>query len=175
MSALIVPYTEVEGDEEILGELRDIFFESSTKKDFKDDAEKEAFYEKYLGYYLRNHPELAWVARGDRVLGYVVAVANSQDDALYKIQPHLKTFEKYFNQFPAHLHINCHLESRGKGVGGQLIQTVVNQLKAMEIHGLHIMTGPDALNKRFYQKLGFDFEVIENFHASPILFMGKSL
>lgn len=175
MSALIVSYAEVTGDEKVLAQVREIFFESSTKKDFKDASEKEAFFEKYLGYYLRNHPELAWVAQEDRVLGYVVAVADSQDDALYKIQPHLKTFEKYFAQYPAHLHINCHVESRGKGVGGQLVKAVEKRLKAMNIQGLHIMTGADALNKKFYQKLGFDFEAIEFFHDSPILFMGKSL
>ncbi len=175
MSALIIPYEQIKNDPLILEQIRAIFFESSTKKEFKDAADREAFYDKYLGFYLNHYPELAWVAADDKVLGYVVAASSSEGDDLMSIQPHLKEFQSYFETYPAHLHINCHHDSRGKGIGGLLVKAVEKSLKARNIKGVHIMTGPDALNKKFYLKLGFDFEVLKDFHASPILFMGKSL
>ena len=170
MSASIVPY-----EEKFLPQIRDIFFESSTKKSFKDEAERDAFFYKYLGFYLKYYPHLAWVALDDRVLGYVVSAPISSSEEIDTIQPHLKTFERYFSQYPGHLHINCHHEARGKGIGGMLVAKVIQEFKTLKIAGIHIITGPDALNKNFYKKLGFDQQAVESFQGSPILFMGKRL
>ena len=175
MSASIIPFTDVENQAEVLSEIREIFFESSSKKTFKDQAEQDAFFDKYLGFYLRTYPEFVWVAVGDKVLGYVVASPDSHGEELMRLQPHMLTFENLFNDFPAHLHINCHVESRGMGVGSQLIQAVVKDLQAQNVTGLHIMTGPDSANRAFYKKLGFDFESELPFGGSSILFMGKRL
>lgn len=170
MSALIVPF-----EDKYLSEMKEIFFESSTKKDFKDDAEKEAFFFKYLGYYLKSFPDLALVAVEDKVLGYVVSAPVSDGSDLFKIQPHLQCFQGEFEKYPAHLHINCHHDSRGKGIGSKLILEMEKRLKALKITGLHIMTGPLSDNRSFYKKLGYTHSIEQNFHGSPILFMGKSL
>lgn len=175
MSANIVPFLAVQNRPEVLAEIREIFFESSTKKSFKDPAEKDAFFEKYLGFYLRSFPELVWIAQGARVLGYVVASPDSHGEELLRLQPHMQTFENLFIDYPAHLHINCHHESRGLGVGSKLIEAVIKALKEQNIVGLHIMTGPDSPNRAFYKKLGFDFESQLPFQGAPILFMGKRL
>lgn len=175
MSATIVSYQSVEKDPAVQKELREIFFESSTKKEFKDEAEKEAFFYKYLGFYLEHYPKLAWVALTDKVLGYVVVSPQSKSEELIKLQPHLKVFDPECEKFPAHLHINCHSDSRGLGVGSRLINEAVEALKNSNIRGLHIMTGLASQNRSFYRKLGFSFEVERNFHGSSILFMGKSL
>jgi ribosomal protein S18 acetylase RimI-like enzyme len=173
MSATIVRFLACEDRKEILKEVREIFFESSGRKDFKDEQEKEDFYHKYLGHYIGLYPELVWIAREEKVLGYVV-VALETPPSMYRIQPHLEVFEAYFEQFPAHLHINCHKDSRGKGIGRSLISEVLKHLKGLNISGLHIMTSPDSPNRAFYQRLGFDFEVTQNFGGTPILFMGKN-
>ncbi len=170
MSALIGPY-----DPSMNEEVREIFFESSTKKSFKDAADKEVFYEKYLGFYLRHYPDLAFVAVDTRVLGYVVVAPESEGEELTALQPHLKTFAAFLRDYPAHLHINCHHESRGLGLGSRLILEVEKKLQSLNIHGLHIMTDSNAANKNFYKKLGFDFQTELNFQSSAILFMGKSL
>ncbi len=175
MSALIVPFIEVQEDKKLLSEVREIFFESSTKKEFKDEKEKELFFEKYLGHYLSHHPELTYLAVDQKVLGYIVAAPNSNGVALQILQPHLCIFKEYFKHYPAHLHINCHHESRGLGIGGLLIEALERKLKSLNIVGVHIMTGTDALNRKFYQKAGFTFEATESFCDSSILFMGKSL
>ena len=170
MSAHLVPF-----EAKYLDEVREIFFESSTKKTFKDENEREIFFYKYLGFYLKHDPELCLVAKEDKVLGYVVATRETFKEELLTIQPHLVAFKKYFADYPAHLHINCHKDARGKGVGSKLIHEIENKLKKRGVSGLHIMTGVDSANQSFYKKLGFDFAVEEDFGGSPILLMGKSL
>lgn len=149
-----------------------IFFEASSKKEFKDQAERAAFNWKYLGFYLAHYPEYAWIAlNGEQVLGYIVGMPFTQDPSLYQIQPHLAPFADYFKTYPAHLHINCHSSTRGLGVGKNLTLKLMEQLKGEGVKGLHIMTGPDSDNRAFYTKLGFNFEQNRN----SILLMGRTL
>lgn len=178
MSAHIVSYLSAGQDKKVNQELREIFFESSTRKNFDDEAQREAFFHKYLGWYLIHYPDYAWIALDKldkKVLGYVVASPETDIPELLNLQPHLRVFEDYFNNFPAHLHINCHTDTRGMGLGRLLVETVIQELLSRKIRGLHIMTGVDARNKSFYARLGFDFESELKFQNSPILFMGKRL
>ncbi len=156
-------------------ELKEIYFESSTRKDFKDEADKEAFFQKYLGFYLTHFPQHVWVAKSDRILGYMVAAPETRNTELYRLQPHLGTFEAYFGEFPAHLHVNFHADARGMGLGSKLFSELASEFKRLKITGVHIMTGPDSRNKSFYLRLGFHFEVTLTFQGHPILLMGKSL
>ena len=159
MSAVVI----VNFAEEFRSQLSEIFFETSTKKEFKDQKEKDVFFEKYVGFYLSHYSEYAWLAvQEGKLLGYVLGMPKTQDPSLYAIQPHLQAFEEHFNAYPAHLHVNCHVDARGKGVGKMLVQKLLGQLKDQNVSGLHIMTGPTSDNKVFYQKLGFDYEVEMN-------------
>ncbi len=160
---------------EDLKELREIYFETSARKEFRDEADKEAFFQKYLGIYLSRFPQYLWVARKERILGYMVASPVTKDSILYGLQPHLETFESFFENYPAHLHVNFHQDARGLGLGGKLFSELEKEFQGMGIRGIHIMTGPDSRNKSFYQRLGFNFEVTLDFKGTPILMMGKSL
>lgn len=151
-----------------------IFFESSDKKEFKDQEERSLFYQKYLGFYLDRYPELALVAKSESVLGYTVGALDSMDLELQRLQPHLNLFQEYFDKFPAHLHINCHAMSRGMGIGSLLIETLEELLIKQGVIGYHIMTAPNAKSRDFYRKLGLNFEVVKEFKGSQILFMGKT-
>jgi hypothetical protein len=169
MSAPIIGY-----EEKFLHEIKDIFFESSSKKIFKDEREKEKFFYKYLGYYIDHFPDWIFLYFDSKVRGYVVASPTDPDAKLLNLQPHLGLFKDHFKSFPAHLHINCHIDSRGQGIGAQLIDWVLNQLKFHGIKGIHVITSPDAISRSFYRKLNFHFEVVEIFHHTPLLFMGKN-
>ncbi len=161
---------------EHLPEVRQIFFETSARKEFKSEDEREQFFGKYVGYYCRHFPEFCLVAVAQsKVLGYLVAAPSTNDQELWGLQPHLAVFQKEFEAYPAHLHINCHHDARGQGVGRLLMDKIEELLRAQSIRGLHIMTSPDSSNKFFYQRLGFDHEVLEAFKGTPILFMGKKL
>jgi ribosomal protein S18 acetylase RimI-like enzyme len=150
-------------------QVREIFFEASTRKGFQNKKEKDAFFWKYVGFYLSHYPEYSWVAlQNGKVLGYVLGMPFTQDPSLYAIQPHLQSFQVHFKSYPAHLHVNCHTDGRGQGVGKKLVLQLLSQLKDQKVPGLHIMTGPTSENKVFYQKLGFDFEM----EINSILMMG---
>jgi ribosomal protein S18 acetylase RimI-like enzyme len=170
MSALITPYSK-----EMLSEVREIFFKTSAIKEFKDHSSKEAFFYKYLGYYLEHYPQLAFVVVDKNVLGYVVAASETLLKDLVLIQPHLEVFSQEIKTYQAHLHINFHLSAQGQGFGRKLIAQVESVLKSHDIKGLHVMTGPDSQNRFFYQKLGFTFEIVKEFQSSRILFMGKTI
>jgi GNAT superfamily N-acetyltransferase len=151
-------------------QVEEIFFDTSTRKEFKNQEERNAFSWKYLHFYLCHFPEYAWVALNKtKVLGYVLGIPFTQDPTLYQLQPHLEIFEDLFDRYPAHLHINCHQDSRGLGIGTLLIGTLIKQLSDQGLSGLHIMTGPISENRHFYQRLGFT----DHFERSGILFMGK--
>lgn len=161
--------------EEDFQELKRIFFESSSRVHFADEKEKDEFFYKYLGYYLDHAPNLVFVAKSEQVLGYVVGLSETSDPELFDIQPHLKVFESFLHDYPAHLHINLGSESRGLGVGSNLLREFENELQQLKIKGLHIMTGPGSRNISFYQRLGFNFGVTLEFQGHPIHFMGKVL
>ena len=159
-----------------LTQVREIFFESSTRKEFKDQNERDSFEWKYLGYYLHKYPSFSLVAEMDgKIMGYVVGASQTLIDELFKLQPHLESFKNYLSQYPAHLLINCHVDSRGKGIGSELMRCAMTEFGASSTIGVHIMTAPDSLNREFYRKLGFDFEALEDFQGSTILMMGKKL
>lgn len=171
MSAIIKPYSK-----EMLTQLREIFFETSTVKDFKDDSSREAFFYKYLGFYLEHYPQFCFVAANDGdVLGYIAGSPESLSPKLLYLQSHLEMFREELLKFPAHLHINFRREAQGMGFGRKLIVHLENELKNNDIKGLHIMTGPEAQNRFFYQKLGFTFQIVKDFQSSGILFMGKTI
>lgn len=158
-----------------LAELREIYFETSARKDFRDESEREKFFQKYLGHYLENYPDYFWVAKTDRILGYMAGAPVTETPGFYALQAHLKTFENFYEKYPAHLHVNFHADARGMGLGSKLFLELEKQFQRMNITGVHIMTGPDSRNKSFYHRLGFNFEVTLDFQGTGILFMGKSL
>ncbi len=161
--------------DEVQQGLRNIFFDTTTKKDFESPKAKEDFFYKYVGFYLTYYSQWCWIAWEGKVLGYVLASPYSDEPELLSEQPHMEVFQEFFKTYPAHLHINCHAEARGKGLGSKLLTEVILAFQKAEIPGLHIMTSPDSQNRSFYQRLGFNFEKILTFKGRPILFMGKKL
>lgn len=156
-------------------EIEEIFFESSARKSFCDEKERARFQWKYLGFYLTHFPEYAWIARSQRVLGYCLGMPTTQSPELYQLQPHLATFESYYSEFPGHLHINCHADARGQGLGSKLVKEFEKGMQERGIKGIHLMTSPESRNRSFYQRLGYTFEIELAYQGSPILLMGKRL
>ena len=90
------------------------------------------------------------------VLGYICASPDTnKDDELFKENPYLSIFQDLYETYPAHLHINCHANARGKGVGEKLLQTLEEKLRHNGLKGLHLITSPQAQNVNFYHKYGF--------------------
>jgi GNAT superfamily N-acetyltransferase len=152
----------------------DIFYESSYKKEFNSEIEKNDFLYKYLGIYKDKYPDLFLVAvKNEEVLGYICGVHDSKlETSLYDLLPHYSLFEDLYAKYPAHLHINLSSKSRGLGVGSILIEAF-EELSSSG--GIHLITGPKARNRSFYLKNNYSFECIREFKGLELLFMGKTL
>lgn len=155
----------------------EIFFQTSSFKEFKSPKEKEQFWFKFLGYYQINHPELfLTILESEKVLGYICGSHDSSSDKdLYNLLSHYSLFEENFVQYPAHLHINMSVDSHGKGLGSKLINEFELLLMNKKVKGVHLITGVDARNVSFYKKNGYIFSDIKKINEHSLLFLGKSL
>lgn len=156
-------------------QLREIFFESSARKEFKDEAEREAFFQKYAGIYISLYSDLIFVANQGKVLGYCLGTSNSLDAVILDLQPHVRIFEDLFAEYPGHFHINCRVDARGCGVGAQLLEHFEKHLRTLQIPGVHLITSPDARNRSFYIRQGYCFEARRAFEGKELLFLGKKI
>lgn len=156
-------------------EVMEIFFEASTKKDFASMEERVRFLVKYLGVYVQSYPELCLIAlKDDSVVGYCCGMPNTPPE-LYEQVPHLEIFEDQFEEYGAHLHINCSAASRGQGIGQKLMAEFESMMKMEGAEGIHIITSPTARNVQFYKKLNYNHEVLREFNKISLLFLGKTL
>lgn len=161
--------------ENIVLQVKFIFYESSSLKEFSSAEKKEAFFKRWCGDYVSIYPEQFFIMREDqKVLGYLSGCCNSSL-ALCRLEvPGIALFRDLFESYPAHFHINFHPDCRGRGLGSQLVESFVKNLKEKKgTIGVHIVTSPGAPNIGFYQRLGFQREEKRHFNQMELLFMGK--
>lgn len=162
---------------ETLASVERIFFESSRRQTFADDAERSAFREQWLGRYLLHDREHAFVARADdgSVAGYLIG--SLDDPAVAPRFADMGFFTELADltaRYPAHLHINLDAAWRSQGIGAQLVEHFA-QHAAQHAPGVHIVTGADARNVGFYRRCGFEPLRELDWKGSALLFMGRSL
>lgn len=161
--------------------LTDIFFEASGIKKFSSNEVKERFYFKYFAYYKKYYLSYFYVLYvSDIAKGYVCGAPSTLDDHFFlQAHPYLKYLTDELIKFPAHLHINVEVSTRGSGAGNKLIHHFIKNLKHnhknFDNSGLHIVTGIQERNQKFYARCGFSFERIVSYQDKAVLFMGKSL
>src|SRR3989338_3524103 len=107
-------------------QIKEIFFLTTAITNFESEDEKEEFFQKYLGTYLKGYP--GFFLKDLEVLGYIVG--DTQSDAWTKVHPYLSIFSDLFSKYPAHLHINLHTKAQGMGGGSQLLKAFEEELKA---------------------------------------------
>jgi len=160
--------------EDILEQIRTIFFLSTSIKEFSTPERKEAFFKKWCGDFIRLYPEQFYLMmEEEKLLGYLSGCLNSSEAKNSLEVPGYSVFEDQFEQYPAHLHINFHPDCRGRGLGSHLVVKFVEDLQSLKIGGVHLVTSPEAKNVSFYKRLGFTHEVTRSFNNSLLLFMGK--
>lgn len=163
-------YSAKELTEFPLEEVTEIFFSAATIKEFKSIEEREKFFYRWCGQYLEEYPDNFLVAmEKEKVLGYSCSHPDSKKALEEFGIPGQSFFTHLFDEYPLHLHINCHEDSRGKGVGRLLI----DRQSQLSDTGIHVITEKEADNCGFYRALGFDREEEADFKGHSLLFMGK--
>lgn len=163
----------------VTAKIREIFFLSADPKNISDDQTKnDAFFAKWTGYYFSYEPQmilLAW--EGDKLLGYMMIGTNSRKALAYydTKNPSYRVFADKFDEFPAHLHMNCHPSARGQGTGTFLVEDACARLSKVGLKGLHLVTSPSQRNVGFYRRNEFATEVQREWKGFPLLFMGRKL
>ncbi|HRJ62606.1 MAG TPA: GNAT family N-acetyltransferase [Azospirillaceae bacterium] len=154
---------------ESLTALERIFFASSLRQRFADDAARAAFFATWTGWYVREAPHdvLLW-RDGDAGswAGYLTGCRDSAGASeLFEKIPLYDRFADLFERFPAHLHVNVDEAFRGRRIGAALVDAFAADCRT----GLHVVTGAAARNRSFYRRCGFAFEV----ERGGLLFMGR--
>lgn len=159
-------------------QLRDIFFLSSSVQSFENVERRERFYNRWLGHYLTHFSDFTWCAQSGpegAVLAYLTVCPNTVDFLRVFDLESLKVFQKFYQDFPAHLHMNTHPTARGQGLGAKLIALAESELALREIPGLHLITGLGERNVAFYERVGFKVYSEQEFSGVCYLLMGKTI
>jgi GNAT superfamily N-acetyltransferase len=173
----ILKLTEMPEIKDFERQLDHIFFSSSATKTFADETVRQAFRERWLGRYLKHDQAWFYVAlAGSKVAGYL---AGSIDDPA---QSERFSDIGYFPQladeterYPAHLHVNVDESLRSGGLGSQLIERFLFDLRHAGVPGVHLVTGRFSRNVAFYERNGFVPVRCLDWGDGEVLMLGRLL
>jgi GNAT superfamily N-acetyltransferase len=140
-----------------LGEIDDIFFESSARRDFCSREEKQSFREMSLGRYIAKHRDSFFVALDNaRCVGYLAGcLENPTKLTHFNDVSYFRYIEDICQDYPAHLHINIAERYRNRGLGATLVKRFADWAKLHSVGGIQIVTSSDSRSIPFYRRLGF--------------------
>jgi GNAT superfamily N-acetyltransferase len=175
-------YLDVPNSAELGDAIDKIFFESSNTKVFASATGRATFRERWLGRYLRDDPQFAYLAltASNGVAGYLVgAIAGPDAATRFDDDGYTAVFREAAKRYPAHLHVNLAPPYRGFGTGGRLIEAFVADAQSAGAPGVHVVTSAASDNVRFYNRNGF-VEVArtrsaENRPNDPLVFLGREI
>lgn len=162
-----------------LPQFKEIFYLTSSRKQFSSSDERDLFWRSWTQYYFDHEPQYIYLAfdESGKVCGYLTGCENSAR-ALDEIKKSISSYECFsdqFGEFPAHLHINCHPNRQGQGWGRRLVEKFVEDLASKNIRGVHLITSPGEENVHFYSRLNFTHQLGRHWNNHPLLFMGRNL
>lgn len=170
------------GDDSLTPRLRAqvdaIFFEASGRN-FVPGPEREAFHERWLGRYLQRNTDVVLLALDaeQTVAGYVMGALGdpSEQQRFDDISYFRREFRDLCRRYPAHLHVNIAPAFRSRGLGAQLIERFAAHAREAGAPGMHVVTGKQARNAKFYARCGFSELGTAVWNDGEIVFLGKGL
>lgn len=134
-----------------------IFFEAA-RSSFESPEARAQFQQRWLGRYLDNFPDEAFVAcdASGRVVGYLVGCLEQPvGHPLFTDISYFGALAGLMDAYPAHLHINITADHRGNGLGSKLIEAFARHAAQTGVPGMHAVTGDGSRNNSFYTACGF--------------------
>jgi GNAT superfamily N-acetyltransferase len=166
----------------IVARLDEIFFASSATQTFADEAARAAFRERWLGRYLAQDAQHAYLAVVDPggevedVAGYLVGSLDDPAQAQrFADLGYFRDMAHLTARYPAQLHINLAPEWRGQGIGRELVAAFCTHAKGAGVPGVHVFTSRGMRNVRFYADCGFSEVGASAWNGREILMLGCSL
>lgn len=141
-----------------IGEIDDIFFQSSATRFFSSKQEKDAFRERSLGRYIERHRDSFFVALDGSglVVGYLAGcLKNPTELAHFSDIEYFETISDLCRDYPAHLHVNVAAPWRNHGLGAALVERFVMWARLHSVDGIHLVTSRTSRSIPFYQRSGF--------------------
>lgn len=176
----IVPWRliNLEAHPDIKADVIGIFFTASQRAEFTSEEDRRNFYKLWLGDYLANDPDLAWVAftPDHRAVGYIVA--SERDPATsprFSALGYFQAISDLTARIPAHLHINLDGEWRSRGIGGRLVDVLCEELKERGHRAVHVVTAADSRNVGFYCQNSFAPLATIPWRQHRLLFLAREL
>ena len=169
-NVVIRRWTEILDKDRLTPEIDAIFFEASNTKTFASEGERAAFRERWLGKYLANEPQFAYVAlaAGDApAAGYLVGSVSEPVG--------LVAFANAAWEYPAHLHVNLAPQFRNRGIGARLMGAFAVDALHAGAPGMHVVTSADSRNVRFYTRNGFAEVARAAVDGRELVFLGRRL
>ena len=158
--------------------VKEIFFLSSYSGASLVGVAREKFFDCWVGYYLEKIPEhtLLFKTQSGKIVGYLTGCINSAAARpLYCSCFYYREFEGFYAEYPAHFHVNCHPEFRGRGIGRKLVQNFINRLKRLGNPGVHLVTGKGARNRPFYERLSFMERAACQLDKRDLVLLGRDI
>ena len=175
---MICRFSELAGRLGLVPEIDCIFFESSATKNFESDSDRSAFRERWLGRYLSNFPQWAYLAlaRDESIAGYLVgSLDDPAQTPLFEDIAYFKDWKALTQRFPAQLHINVASSRRGQGAGACLVAAFIEDARRAGAPGVHVVTGRGMRNVRFYDQNGFKEAGALHVNGRELVFLARTL
>ena len=164
--------------ESSLKRVRDIFSLTSKGVSGLNVEQRDEFFYNWAGCYIERAPDQTLLVRnGDkRIVGYLVGCLDSaRAGQLCKRIFYYKAFLDLYDSYPGHFHINCDPEFQQMGFGRQLVKKYLHCAQNAGLTGVHLVTGINASNRRFYHKLGFADQYPRIVEGRSLVLLGQRL
>src|SRR5262245_16088889 len=158
MTVIVQRADEVADFLSCLGDIDDIFFISSARRDFSSPEEKHAFRDMSLGRYVESHRSSFFVALNDGggAVGYLAGcLENPITLSHFNDVAYFRFIEDICQDYPAHLHVNVAERYRNRGLGTAIVGPFVECAKLHSLKGIHLVTSSTARSIPFYRRSGF--------------------
>jgi GNAT superfamily N-acetyltransferase len=154
--ARIVRLTELPEPGSALRQADAIFWESAYTKTFADETSRVVYRELWFGRYLAHVPGEFLLALGPNsdVMGYLAGSLTSDAPPLPGPDYYGLFAPELIARFPAHIHVNVHADSRGNGIGAELVRAFADHCRARNVPGLHAVTRQGSRSSLFFEKCG---------------------
>ena len=152
-------YSDLEAPEALRSQIEEILLVSANPRRVADEASRAAFLDRWLTPYLEAYPEQLLLALEEAEDGQVLGVLNGCPDSagatvFRDLHPYYRLFADLYEDYPAHFHVNCHPEHRGRGLATRLVATAVAESRGQHARVCLHVGAANQPARRAYARAG---------------------